>query len=36
MIKDHCRATKQVQLGTPSVKDMDMEIINVLTGTQNT
>ena len=34
MIEDHCQATKQVQLGTPSVKDMDTKIINVLTRTQ--
>jgi len=36
MIEDHCQATKQVQIGAPSVKDMDTKIINVLTRTQST
>jgi len=36
MIEDHCQVTKQVLLGTPSVKDMDTKIINVLIGTQST
>jgi len=32
-IDDHCQKTKQVLLGAPSVKVMDMKFINVLIGT---